>query len=80
MPGLKDSDGRRPPQPKFLLFQSLSQTLQPSELIPVVKGYTEFVSSEFPWSIISGLPVIRAEPATESVKFAYDCLKFREIS
>jgi hypothetical protein len=46
----------------FFSFQSLPQTLQPSELILVVKGYTEFVSySEFPWSIASGLPVTRQE-------------------
>src|ERR1700730_7337150 len=44
--------------PKFLLFESLPQTLQPSEfVIFVVKGYREIVSySGFPWKIISGLP------------------------
>jgi hypothetical protein len=42
----------KPPQRKLLLFQSLLHTLQPSELILVVKGYTEIVFySEFPWSI-----------------------------
>ena len=30
--------------------------------------------------ISSGLPVIQPEPATASVKFVYDCLKFLEIS
>jgi hypothetical protein len=42
-----------------------SQTLQPSEfVIFVVTGYREFVCySEFPWQIISGLPVILPEQA-----------------
>jgi hypothetical protein len=30
---LNNSDGCRPPQPKFLRFQSLPQTLQPSEFV-----------------------------------------------
>jgi hypothetical protein len=51
------------PQPKFLLFESLPQTMQPFEfVIFVVKGYREFVSySEFPWQITSGFPV-RTKP------------------
>jgi hypothetical protein len=46
-----------PPQPKYLPFESLPQTLRPSQfVIFVVKGYREFVSySDFPWQIISGL-------------------------
>jgi len=53
---LNNSDRCSPPQPKFLLFQSLPQTLQPSEsVIFVVQGYREFVSySAFPWQIIFG--------------------------
>src|SRR5882724_13519223 len=41
----------------------ISQTLQPSEfVIFVVTEYREFVwYSEFPWQIISGLPVIQEQ-------------------
>jgi hypothetical protein len=56
----------RPPQPKFLLFQSLPQTLQPSEfVIFIVKAIEN--SSPTPSSmpmhrqVIFGLPLIRAQ-------------------
>jgi hypothetical protein len=47
---LNNSDGCRPPQPKFLLCQSLPQTLQPSEFVIFVaaedvedlSSYSEF--------------------------------------
>jgi hypothetical protein len=50
MAGLNNSDGCRPPQPKFLLCQSLPQTLQPSEFVIFVaaedvedsSSYSEF--------------------------------------
>ena len=47
----------------FLIFESLPQTLRPSEfMIFVVKGYREFVSYfQFPSQITSGLPVIRSK-------------------
>jgi hypothetical protein len=48
------------------------QTLQQSELVTfVVTGYREFVCySEFPWQIISGLPV-RAQSATRTSTFSF---------
>jgi hypothetical protein len=46
-----------------------------------IVGNLEVISIAKLWRrSTSGCAVIRAEPATESVKFAYDCLKFLEIS
>jgi hypothetical protein len=77
--GLNNSDGCRPAQPKFLLCQSLPQTLQPSEFVIFIAKDIEN-SSPTPSStsirgqIISGLPVICAQfrPVRLSIMFVAD--------
>src|ERR1700733_3622794 len=58
MAALNNSDGCNPSQPKFLLCQSLPQTLQPSEfviLVVGVMGHRKFVScSKTPCYVIPG--------------------------
>jgi hypothetical protein len=70
MAALNNSDGCRPPQPKFLLCQSLPQTLQSSKFVISIAKDIEN-SSPTPSStpirrqIISALPVIQAGLCTD---------------
>jgi hypothetical protein len=52
----------------------------PAEGMIVGESWVSNIDCEAVAKVNFRMRVIRAEPATESVKFAYDCLKFLEIS